>query len=122
MSWRYNQRTGHLYHNENFVVEGYSGFGPGKNNPKLEAVPFTGPIPKGSYLIGTPFTRYHNEHPEPWVMPLSPLGHSAARRSGFLIHGDNGTHTASVGCIIVFDPKIRRRIWDSGDCFLDVTD
>jgi hypothetical protein len=41
-------------------------------------------------------------------------------RSLFRIHGDNASHDASHGCIIL-GPLVRRRIAESGDTELTVT-
>jgi hypothetical protein len=52
-------------------------------------------------------------------MDLTPLGHNANGRSDFRIHGDNSTHTASTGCIIL-PPHVRQQISASGDNVIDV--
>ena len=54
-------------------------------------------------------TRTHG----PRVMRLTPQGHTAQGRSGFLIHGDR-THTASEGCVIL-DRTVRTQISRSSD-------
>ncbi len=41
-------------------------------------------------------------------------------RSGFLIHGDNASGTASQGCIIIGGAANRQRIWNIGDHRLQV--
>lgn len=98
MSWTYHQSTGALLHNGRRVASGYSGSGAGRNNGAMQATHNVGPIPRGAYRIGTPYnTNSHGPH----VMRLTPVGHNALGRSGFLIHGDNRTHTASQGCIIL---------------------
>lgn len=85
---------------------GYSGHGDGMNNPDAEKKPLVGPIPKGWYRIGEP----ECVPPEPagshgpYIIPLQPDGHYAFGRSGFLIHGDNATHAASCGCIVLNRP------------------
>lgn len=79
---------------------GYSGFGPGKNNPEMEHVPDVGPIPHGKWLIADePF-----DSPEhgPFCLRLTPApGTETYGRDGFLIHGDSIEHPgkASKGCI-----------------------
>ena len=50
----------------------------------------------------------------PMVMSLTPVDHFAYFRDHFLIHGDNASHNASEGCIIL-GPAARKRIMDSGD-------
>lgn len=93
---------------------GYSGFGAGKNNPAMQAVADTGPIPVGQWEIGPPHdTPSHG----PYVMALTPsAGTNTFGRSGFLIHGDSiaAPGTASHGCIIL-GRALREKIWQSGD-------
>ncbi|WP_174291457.1 tlde1 domain-containing protein [Sphingomonas bacterium] len=116
MPWRYQQSTGVLTHNGQRVTVGYSGAGTGRNNHAMQATANVGPIPTGNYTIGTPYnTTTHGPH----VMRLTPQGHTALGRSGFLIHGDNRTHTASQGCVIL-DPNVRNRISASRDLTLEV--
>lgn len=110
MAWKYGQRTGRLSRNGNLITYGYSGMAGCKNNFLGERIPFKGPIPTGRYKIGKG---------ETWnkmasVMTLTPSGHTAWGRTGFRIHGDNDTHTASEGCVIL-PPDIRLRIATSGD-------
>lgn len=113
----YSQRTGELAQNGEFVGTGYSGNGPGRNNPDMQAVHNVGPIPEGEYTIGLP---YADPARGPCVMRLTPSSDTNEfGRSGFLIHGDNKTHTASEGCIIL-GPTIRQFIANSGDTVLTV--
>jgi hypothetical protein len=98
MPWNYSQSTGTLTRDNQFVATGYSGAAAGRNNPAEQAVPNLGPIPQGLYRIGPPFDAVRQG---PCVMRLTPLGHDALGRDGFLIHGDNLTHNASTGCIIL---------------------
>ncbi|MGB7848699.1 MAG: RHS repeat-associated core domain-containing protein [Candidatus Acidiferrum sp.] len=78
---------------------GYSGNGPGLNNPGMQGTEDTGPLPQGSYSIGAPTKRKG-----PLTLPLTPLPGTnlQGRPGGFLIHGDNkqNNHSASHGCII----------------------
>ena len=46
---------------------GYSGIGPGLNNPSMQGVEDTGPLPQGSYSIGLPNTKKG-----PITIPLTP--------------------------------------------------
>jgi hypothetical protein len=112
--WIYDQATGALSRDDKPVAEGYSGFGDGKDNPVMQNVPDTGPIPRGVYAIGPPHdTTTHGPH----VMALTPVdGTDTFGRSGFLIHGDSIEHpgTASHGCIILAR-AIRDEIASSGD-------
>ena len=51
--WRYSQSTGTLTAPDGSVAgHGYSGHGPGINNPAMQNVPDVGPIPVGMYTIG----------------------------------------------------------------------
>jgi Protein of unknown function (DUF2778) len=116
MSWTYSQSTGQLTRNGQNVATGYSGTGHGRNNPDLESQRNVGPIPRGRYTIGPPQdTRTHGPH----VLELTPDGHNALGRAGFLIHGDNTRHDASLGCVVL--PRdIRDQISNSGDNQLEV--
>lgn len=101
MPWTYNQRTGTLTAPDGQVAatDGYSGAGQGRNNPGMENQPNVGPIPRGSYRIRS---ARHSAHTGPVSMDLAPnVGTDTYGRSAFLIHGDNLTHTASHGCIIL---------------------
>lgn len=115
----YRQRDGLQTQNGTLVGVGYSGHGAGLNDPDMEAVPDTGPIPRGLWRI----VRWDDHHADkgPCVAVLEPVGHSAHGRSGFLIHGDSAAmdHSASRGCI-VDSADIRHALRASGDMDLDV--
>lgn len=120
MAWTYQQSTGRLSHDGALVATGYSGHGPGLNNPAEEAVQGVGPIPAGAYVIGPP--KNPIDHLGPIAMPLIPgLNNRAHGRSAFFMHGDNAeaNHTASDGCIIM-PPQVRTAVRDSGDHALTV--
>ena len=112
--WIYDQLSGGLSKDGQRVATGYSGFGPGKNNPDMENVPDVGPIPRGVYDIGPMHdTTTHGPH----VMALTPEpGTDTLGRDGFLIHGDSVQNpgTASHGCIIL-PRNVRDQISASGD-------
>lgn len=116
----YDQNTGHIAIRNTLIGTGYSGFGPGLDNPDMESVPSVGPIPRGGWIID----RWDDHHGEkgPQVAVLSPHGHNAHGRSAFLIHGDNadGNHTASHGCIVA-NRIIRNALRASGETELEVT-
>lgn len=108
MPWTYERTTGTLTDPNGHVVanDGYSGAGQGRNNPHMENVQNVGPIPRGSYRIDD---ARHSPNTGPVSMRLSPeTGTHTFGRSAFAIHGDNLTHTASQGCII-----LRRTVRDS---------
>jgi len=115
--WTYFQKTGELAdEGGEIVATGYSGHGEGRNNPAMEGVKDVGPIPAGSYAIGS--VRDTETH-GPVVMPLAHLAGDTFGREGFLIHGDNTRHDASQGCIIL--PRtVRQAIAESADRMLKV--
>lgn len=118
--WTYEQSTGVLKLGDKLVSVGYSGFGDGRNNPDKQSVPNIGPIPTGFYHIGEPECVDTPGPHGPYVLRLSPEpGTVLLGRDGFLIHGDNQTHTASHGCIILAR-VVRERIAKSGDRHLQV--
>lgn len=108
MTLTYRQNDGEFYIGDHYEGIGYSGFGAGKNNPKMESARGIGPIPAGLYRV---IECDPSEHPAlaPPVFRLMPLGHDAYGRTGFLIHGNNKTNDASHGCIIL-GKAIRDRI------------
>ncbi len=114
----YSQKTGKLTLDGKEVGKGYSGHGEGKDNPDKEAVKNVGPILAGLWKIGEVFK---HDTKGPIVMRLTPDGHAAHGRTGFLIHGDNPkmNGTASEGCIIL-DKKTRQAVANSGTTRLRV--
>lgn len=102
--WQYKITTGQLFDPDGKLVgTGYSGGNMGKNpegrnNPRMQDVHLIGPLPEGLYDIGT---AYMNQHTGPLSMNLTPHKENIMYgRSGFEMHGDNKTHTASEGCIV----------------------
>ncbi len=96
---------------------GYSGTAEGRNNPSLEDHPSLGPIPRGYYLIGAPYTHLHLG---PLVMNLTPdLGTDTFGRSLFRIHGNNAKNDASHGCVIL-NKQTRFLVSQSSDHELNV--
>jgi hypothetical protein len=116
MAWIYSQSSGQLTRNGQRIAAGYSGAGVGRNNPAEQAVRNVGPIPQGRYSIGPEFDAPVQG---PCTMRLTPEGHDALGRDGFLIHGDNAAHDASTGCIIL-PPQARRQIAASDDRVIQV--
>jgi len=100
MGFIFQQSTGRFTHDTGESIEtGYSGCGEGRCNPAMQAVHDVGPLPMGHYTIGHSYT---DPHKGPIVMRLIPdEDNQMFGRAGFLIHGDNKTHTASEGCIIL---------------------
>jgi len=118
----YQQGSGKIFDGAGALIGvGYSGHGAGLNNPAMEAVPGTGPIPVGKWRIVEWLD--HHPHLGPCVARLAPVGHDAHGRSAFDIHGDNSNlnHTGSDGCIVT--NRIIRQAWrDSGDLEIDVVE
>ena len=101
MNYIYEQTTGKLTLNGEFVGLGYSGRGSGKNNPQMESSKDVGPIPCGWYTIEGPFT---SETKGPVVFHLFPDSENEMyNRDSFEIHGDSIANPgwASDGCIIM---------------------
>jgi hypothetical protein len=108
----YSIIDGRWYEDGKLLGVGYSGRGAGKNRifdpdakmpdrADLEAMHNLGPIPRGDYALGPPFT-----HPilGPIVIPLTPVGHDARGRTHLLVHGDKRDQppgNASSGCVVL---------------------
>ncbi|MDY6906537.1 MAG: RHS repeat-associated core domain-containing protein [Thermodesulfobacteriota bacterium] len=128
LDWTYSQSTGQISHQPSAaqgggppqpIATGYSGHGPGLNNPNMQNTPNVGPIPQGEYTIG-PLRNSPNTGPN--VMDLTPCpGTNTYNRTDFQIHGDNkqGNQSASKGCIVT-DPQTRNLIGTSADKTLKV--
>ncbi|HLW75686.1 MAG TPA: tlde1 domain-containing protein, partial [Bryobacteraceae bacterium] len=98
--WTYRQSTGEMSRDGIAAGIGYSGFEAGKNNPAMQEVEETGPIPQGRYTIGEPEDLEGGPH-GPFILRLTPdSGNQMFGRSGFLIHGDSIAQPgmASRGC------------------------
>src|SRR5713101_1705004 len=117
----YDQSTGYLYDpDEKPVGRGYSGHGPGLNNPAMQAVHDVGPVPQGYYSVGPPRDSEHG----PFTLDLSPFQeNSMFERANFHMHGDRvdapGQHLASRGCIIQ-NRDVREMVWNSSDHVIHV--
>jgi Protein of unknown function (DUF2778) len=123
MPFTYSQSTGRFSRNGALIGIGYSGHGPGLNDPAMEAAVGVGPIPAGHWTIEPARA---GGRLGPMVMNLDPAPpFKALGRSLFRIHGDNGKgdHSASDGCIIL-GPVYRKQIAAAvagGDTALTVT-
>jgi hypothetical protein len=119
--WVWDQSAGKLFHNGEFISNGYAGSGPGKNNPELQAAVGIGPIPRGEWLMTGVC---NSKNTGPFTIALQPKhGTNTCGRSAFRIHGDAKFHpgNASHGCIIL--PRaIRDLMWHSGDHSLTVVE
>lgn len=112
--WVYHQKTGELELDGRFIARGYAGRDKGKNNPAMQNVKGTGPLPRGDYTIESP---RDSKVTGAYVLPLTPdLENEMFGRASFQCHGDSRQNpgTASHGCIIMPRP-IRELIWASGD-------
>ncbi|WP_345994076.1 tlde1 domain-containing protein [Sulfurimonas sp. HSL-1716] len=99
--------------------QGYSGHGKGWNNPSMQNISNVGPIPQGTYRIGS---SYNSTKVGPFALPLiSERNTNTFGRFSFLMHGDNQkrNHSASNSCMI-FDRAIRKQVDQSGDKILKV--
>lgn len=120
--WVWDQSAGELRRNGEVIAKGYSGKGRGRNNPALESVRATGPIPRGKWKI---VEKYDSASVGPYALKVFAVDgklddtHARTGRGAFRIHGDNRTGTASEGCIIL-PRNIRQMIWESGDRDLEV--
>lgn len=109
--FRYEQRTGNiLVVNGDYVLpfaSGYAGAGNGLNNPELDGVRNTGPLPSGRYSMRI---AQHPRFKAPAIALTQTEGDKKGR-SGFWVHGDNGkaNRSASSGCPI-FNAPIRHCI------------
>lgn len=104
LMWLYNITTRQLLRGDGSLCsdQGYSGHGPGLNNPELVSEGFIGPLPPGLYNVGQPYT-----HPKlgPLVMNLIPFDNQMMfGRNEMRIHGDEianaGKELASDGCLV----------------------
>ena len=120
MAWTYQQSTGKMNHQGEFIAKGYAGCAPCLNDPDQQDVVNHGPLPRGTYSIGPILAE--GGHMGPNVLPLTPWPvNNMCGRAGFFIHGDTPSmdNTASNGCIIL-DRNTRMMIAQSGDVTLTV--
>jgi Protein of unknown function (DUF2778) len=119
----YSQTTGEMRTAVDVLLgTGYAGHGAGVNNPTMQSIHNTGPLPQGIYAIAPPVnTATHG----PYVMWLTPdPANEMFGRSGFGIHADEianpGKRLASTGCIVMSN-QARLAIWETADRQLRVT-
>jgi RHS repeat-associated protein len=129
LCWIYHQSSGVMQHvsdagNVDATINGgYSGHGPGVNNPAMQDVSGIGPLPTGNYSIRP----MQNNTTGSGVLLRSSMRltpdptNDMFDRAGFLIHGDNSrnNHSASEGCIIL-NLAARNQIAHSDDHCLQV--
>lgn len=118
MSMIYEQSSGELTINGNFVGRGYSGRGIHRNKTTSEHIENYGPLPRGRYSM-----IYIGHHKGPVNIRLKPMPENQMYGRGlFLIHGDDRYNDASEGCIIL-KLEIRKRIQqeiNAGNSILEV--
>ncbi len=126
MPWTYKQVAGEIDNPlGKKICVAYSGNGVNKNVHESERIPMHGPIPCGLWKM-VAFLK-DGGHCGPDIIVLEPLTKEfydliASWGRGplsFRIHGDNATHTASDGCIIV-DHADRISMWSWQDHLLTV--
>lgn len=100
--WIYKQSTGELFRDGKLIEKGYSGVLTNKNNPDREQVRGMGPIPRGTWKIGSTGTSKG-----PLTITLIHIRGNAYKRDmrTFRIHGEKVYGVpgfASSGCIIMY--------------------
>ena len=113
--YEFKQSTGEVFdYQGKHIATGYAGRNEGKNNPDMQDVKGTGPLPEGVYYMQAP---KDDSVVGKYAMRLTPSpANQMFGRNSFFIHGDSVEHPglASHGCIVL--PKIcRELIWASGD-------
>ena len=108
MNLNYQQSTGLLTDDDGKVVaHGWAGRQEGKNNPDMEDVHCTGPLPCGTYSVGP-----WGGHPPlgPDSTHLTQTSGESYGRDGFYIHGPGTVNYGqeSKGCIVI--PRAERLV------------
>ena len=109
-----DDRTGQVV----VVGTGYSGNGPGLNNPAMQSVPYVGPTPSGLYALGP-----GSPGDLGLAFPLTPQQSIAGNRNRLYIHADNADQnfSASDGCFILGrTPTQRQAIQRTGTGYVYV--
>lgn len=131
LDWVVHQATGQIEHvdahgNVTAVGQGYAGHGAGVNNPAMQGVLDTGPLPQGMYTIQSQRNNVTGSGTRlPASMRLTPSADNDMQgRAGFLIHGPhaNDNMDSSNGCPVVSRPvrdQIGRGV-ETGDNVLRV--
>lgn len=119
MTWEYDVATHTFTRNGETHTADYAGAEGYKNDSSKECEKNKGPLPRGTYTIGSP---YNSVHTGKYTLNLTPnLSNAMCGRSAFRIHGASKKHPleSSEGCIIA-SITIRKSIWASGDRELKV--
>lgn len=117
--WLYKQSTGELYRDGKLIETGYSGSLTNKNNPEREHVRGMGPIPRGTWKIGSTDTSKG-----PLTIALKHISGNVYGRDmhTFRMHGEKAhgiSGFASEGCIIMH-PATRLLVSNDHGSYLEV--
>ena len=101
MNLNYSQSTGAITQDDSTIIAtGWAGKGGGKNNPAMQNIKSTGPLPQGVYSTGP-----WQIHPRlgPLAARLIQISGETYGRDEFFIHGPSSKNYGqeSKGCIIV---------------------
>ncbi|EMN3918900.1 TPA: DUF2778 domain-containing protein [Citrobacter amalonaticus] len=118
-NWKYKQSTGELFKDGTLIETGYSGSLTNKNNPDREHVRGMGPIPRGTWKIGSTGTSKG-----PLTITLVHVSGDSYSRDmrTFRMHGDKRIGIAgfaSEGCIIM-SPSTRLLVSKDHGSLLEV--
>jgi hypothetical protein len=124
----YSQAIGVLTLPSGLKFQGHAGRGEGLNNPVMQHVKNTGPLPRWDYTLGPWKDGTEYSHADarlgPFVSRLTPDSDPNGEmcgRDGFFIHGGNNSNppTDSEGCIVL-PHAARAAIANSGETRLQV--
>lgn len=119
MAWEYDVATHTFTRNGETHTAEYAGATGYKNDSSQECVRGKGPLPRGTYTIGSP---HNSPHTGKYTLDLIPdLSNAMCRRAAFRIHGASKQPPldSSEGCIIA-RLSVRKSLWASGDRELKV--
>ena len=106
----YSQGTGRMRCTNTAGVEyynevGYAGTGFGRNNSDFQSIPSVGPLPQGTYTVGStrnsPNTGRNTMTITPDLQTRRSINSMGRDPDSFRIHGNNSSNDASHGCIIL---------------------
>jgi len=105
----YNQRIGRMSCSGPGSGNGYSGTGPGRNNPDYNSVPFVGPTPRACYIVGELIPTSNLGPNIRQLTPVDTFPSDTRDPSTIYMHGNNSSNDASKGCMIM-PPQTRTDI------------
>lgn len=110
-TWFYIQDSGVILDEQKRkVTVGWAGHGAGRNNPAMQQVHDTGPLPQGLYKVGSwgdaESEPSYPAHLGPFIASITQIEGETFGRSGFYIHGPGGADPlqSSKGCIEIHRP------------------